>query len=150
MLKPIAVATLVAGTLDILFAMLLTVAFGRHIPDMLRYVASGPLPHAKQWGTAGAVLGLAVHFMLMAIMAAIFVALVRQRPDLLQRPLLLVLGFGVITYVAMNWLVVPLRFGTPLPPPAVSIATQLFAHVVLVALPFLLIVRALLPQATQH
>ena len=35
----------------------------------------------------------------------------------------------------MNWLVVPLRFGGPLPLKPISIATQLFAHVVLVGLP---------------
>jgi len=37
--KTIALSTLVSGTLDIAFAMILTVAFGRHIPDMLRFVA---------------------------------------------------------------------------------------------------------------
>lgn len=35
----------------------------------------------------------------------------------------------------MNWLVVPLRFHAPLPPKAMSVATQLFAHVVLVGIP---------------
>jgi hypothetical protein len=30
---------------------------------------------------------------------------------------------------------VPLRFGTPLPPKALSMATQLFAHIVLVGIP---------------
>ena len=46
MLRPIAIATAISGTLDILFAMILTVAFGRHIGDMLRSVASGPFPTA--------------------------------------------------------------------------------------------------------
>ena len=40
---------------------------------MLRYVASGPFPAATDMGTAGAILGLLVHFTLMAIMAAGFV-----------------------------------------------------------------------------
>ena len=44
--KTIALTTLVSGTLDILFAMILTVAFGREIGNMLRYVASGPFPAA--------------------------------------------------------------------------------------------------------
>jgi hypothetical protein len=47
----------------------------------------------------------------------------------------------VLTYFAMNWAVVPLRFGTPVPPGALSIATQLFAHIVLVGLPFAFIAR---------
>ena len=135
MLKPIAIATAVSGTLDILFAMMLTVAFGRQIPNMLRYVASGPFPGATEMGTGGAILGLVVHFALMAIMATALVLLVRWRPSLAETPLRTGLAYGVITYFIMNWLVVPLRFGTPLPPKTISIATQLFAHIVLVGIP---------------
>jgi hypothetical protein len=77
----------------------------------------------------------------MAVMAAIFVLLVRFRPAVLDTPWRTALAYGVLTYFAMNWLVVPLRFGTPLPPSALSIATQLFAHLVLVGLPFVVIAR---------
>jgi hypothetical protein len=139
--KPIAYSTLVSGALDIGFAMILTVAFGRHIPDMLRSVGSGPFPSATDMGGAGAILGLAVHFALMAIMATIFVLLVRTRPALLDTPWRTALAWGVITYFAMNWLVVPLRFHAPLPPKALSIVTQLFAHIVLVGIPFTFITR---------
>ncbi len=137
--RAIGLATLICGTLDILFAMILTVAFGREIGGMLRYVASGPFPAASDMGGGGAALGLFVHFTLMAIMAAVFMILVRERPGLLDRPLLAGIGYGLITYAIMNWLVVPLRFGTPLPPKLLSIATQLFAHVVLVGIPFAMI-----------
>jgi hypothetical protein len=139
--KTIALTTLVSGTLDILFAMILTVAFGRHIPDMLRFVASGPFPTATEMGGGGAMLGLVVHFALMAIMATIFVLLVRARPVLLDTPWRTALAWGVITYFAMNWLVVPLRFHSPLPPKMLSIVTQAFAHLVLVALPMAFIAR---------
>ena len=77
MLKPIAIATAISGTLDILFAMILTVAFGRQIPNMLRFVASGPFPSATEWARGGAVLGLVVHFALMAIMATALMLLVQ-------------------------------------------------------------------------
>ena len=73
MRRPIAIATLVAGTLDIIFAMILTLIFGREIPAMLRYVASGPFPAATDMGSMGAILGLVVHFTLMAIMAAAYI-----------------------------------------------------------------------------
>jgi len=146
--KTIALSTLVSGTLDILFAMILTVAFGRHVPDMLRFVASGPFPSATDMGTNGAILGLVVHFTLMAIMAAIFVALVRARPVLLDTPWRTALAWAVVTYFAMNWLVVPLRFHSPLPPKALSIATQAFAHFVLVAIPMTFIARRYLRART--
>jgi len=137
--RAIALSTLVSGTLDILFAMILTAAYGKAIPDMLRYVASGPFPAAIDMGGAGAILGLAVHFALMAIMAAAFVALVRARPVLLDTPLRTGIAYGVVTYFIMNWLVVPLRFDRPLPSKPMAIATQLFAHLLLVGIPFALI-----------
>jgi hypothetical protein len=139
MLKPIAIATAISGTLDIVFAMILTVAFGREIPNMLRYVASGPFPVATEMGASGAILGLVVHLALMAIMATVLMVWVRQRPRLLDRPILLGIVYGLITYAVMNLLVVPLRFDVPMPPKALSIATQLFAHVILVGMPMALI-----------
>jgi hypothetical protein len=145
--RPIALATLVSGTLDILFAMVLTVSFGRQIPNMLRFVASGPFPAATDMGAAGAILGLAVHFALMAIMATGLMLLVRWKPERLDTPYLTGIAYGVVTYFAMNWAVVPLRFHTPLPPSILSIVTQLFAHVVLVGIPMALIARRYLRAA---
>lgn len=139
MFKPIAIATAISGTLDIAFAMILTVFFGREIGNMLRYVGSGPFPAAMDMGTGGAILGLLVHFALMAIMASILMLFVRERPQLLDRPIVLGLVYGLITYALMNLVVVPLRFDAPLPPSGLSIATQLFAHIVLVGIPMSLV-----------
>ena len=49
----------------------------------------------------------------------------------------------------MNWLVVPLRFDAPLPPKPLSIATQLFAHIVLVGIPIALITARFLKPRTR-
>ncbi|HEY7005689.1 MAG TPA: hypothetical protein VH392_04320 [Sphingomicrobium sp.] len=148
MLKPIAIATAISGTLDILFAMILTVAFGRQIPNMLRTVASGPFPAATEMGTAGAILGLVVHFTLMAIMATVYMAVARNRPHFLAKPIQWGILYGLATYFAMNWIVVPLRFHPPLPPKPISIATQLFAHIVLVGIPMALIATRYLKPRT--
>ena len=139
--KPIAVGTLVCGTLDILLAVILTLWRGKEPAAMLRFVASGPFPDATNWGTNGALLGLATHFALMAIMVAVLVLVVRARPRLLDKPLPTAVGYGLVTYFIMNWLVVPLRFDAPLPPSVLSIVTQLFAHIVLVGIPATLIAR---------
>jgi hypothetical protein len=141
MLKPIAIATAIAGTLDILFAMVLTVAFGREIPGMLRYVASGPFPAATNMGMAGTALGLLVHFALMAVMAAVLMYYLSRKPAHLEQPVLVGIIYGLITYVAMNLIVVPLRFDTPFSPKPLSIATQLFAHIALVGIPMALVAR---------
>jgi hypothetical protein len=147
MFRPIAIATAVSGTLDIVFAMALTVFFGREIGNMLRYVGSGPFPQATEMGTSGAILGLLVHFALMAIMAAVYIIAARRLPALVERPIQWGVLYGLATYAVMNWLVVPMRFGTPLPPTPLSMATQLFAHIVLVGVPIALIAaRYLKPQ----
>ena len=146
MARTIVLATLVAGALDILFAICLTLYFGREPMAMLRYVASGPFPAATDWGAPGSMLGLATHFTLMAIMVSAFVLVAQQRPALLERPIQWGIVYGLITYVAMNLIVVPLRFGN-WPPTPRSVATQLFAHIVLVGIPTALIaVRTLRPR----
>ena len=139
--KSILVGTLICGTLDILFATILTLQRGKHPAAMLRFVASGPFPQSTEWGAQGALLGLAVHFTLMAIMVAALVLILRARPQLLDTPWRTALAYGLLTYFVMNWAVVPLRFHTPLPPKTLSVVTQLFAHIVLVAVPATFVAR---------
>ena len=139
LLRPILIATLVAGTLDILAAVALSLIFGRGPMNMLRFVASGPFPDATEWGSAGSILGLAVHFTLMAIMVTIYMIVAARRPALLEKPLLWGVIYGLVTYVAMNLIVVPLRFPGAFPPSARGLATQLFCHIVLVGIPIALI-----------
>jgi hypothetical protein len=139
--KAIAIATLVCGTLDILLAVFLTLLRGKEPAAMLRSVASGPFPAATEWGAAGSLLGLAVHYGLMTIMVVILILLIVRWPQLLDTPWRTALAYGVLTYFIMNWAVVPLRFHTPLPPQLLPFATQMFAHVVLVGIPATFIAR---------
>lgn len=147
MTRTVVIATAVAGTLDILFATILTLLKAGEPGGMLRLVASGPFPHATEWGTAGAVLGLAVHFALMALMAIGFVVMAKRWPTMLSRPAISGIAYGLLTYVLMNLIVVPVRFDRPLPPPPIAILSQLFAHIVLVGLPFAYIARRNLSQS---
>ena len=136
----IACATLVAGTLDILAAIGLTLLSGRRtVSEMLAYVASGPFPGVPVRGFPVAMLGLAVHFALMAMMAAAFVVAADRISWLRRQPAAAGTGYGVITFVVMNLIVVPLRFGVM--PSTVGVETQLFCHIVLVGLPIAFIAR---------
>ena len=139
--KPTILATLVCGTLDAIYPTALTLLRGRDPAAMWRGVASGPFPGASDWGAPGVAVGLAVHFALMAIMVAVFMLAALRAPRLLDRPGLAGIGYGLVTYVVMNLVVLPLRFGAPIPPPALSIFTQLFAHIALVGLPIAFIAR---------
>jgi hypothetical protein len=140
-LRPILVATLVCGTLDILLAIILTVWRGREIGGMLRFVASGPFPAATEMGAAGSALGLAVHFTLMGLMVAVFVIAARALPFLLDKPWVSGLLYGLITYAVLDLIVVPMRFPTAWPPSTLSVTTQLFAHIALVGWPTAFITR---------
>lgn len=136
----IARATLVAGTLDILAAIGLTLFYGkRTVSEMLAYVASGPFPGVPVRGLPVALLGLAVHYALMALMAAVFVIAAERSSGLRRQPMVGGIGYGLITFAAMNLIVVPLRFGVM--PSVAGIVTQLFCHIVLVGLPIAFITR---------
>ena len=140
--KRIGVATALAGTLDILAAIGLTLYYGkRTVTQMLTGVASGPFPNASGWGDAAAAVGLAVHFVLMAIMAAVFVLAADRMPALKRSPQLWGLLYGLATYVVMNLIVVPWRFPAAWPPSTAGIVTQLACHIFLVGIPIALIAR---------
>ena len=132
MLRPILWATLVAGTLDILCAFL----FAGAVVPVLQTVASGPLGDAIADGPAGAPLGLLVHFAIMAVMAAVYVLVAARIPLLgkywwIAGPL-----YGVVLWIVMYWIVMPLRWESyHTPSGTAAIARQLFAHCILVGLP---------------
>jgi hypothetical protein len=140
--RRIASATLVAGALDIAAAMAMAVGQGGTIGRMLRTVAIGAFPGARDWGAAGAAIGLLVHFAIMAAIAAVFV-LAADRWALLKRQAVASgVAYGVLTWAAMNLVVLPLRWPTLFPDlrPA-AVAVQLACHILLVGLPIALIAR---------
>jgi len=138
----ILLATAIAGTLDMGMAMIETARAGKPIGGMLRSLASGPFPPATDWGAGGAGVGLAVHYAIMALMAALFL-IARERIAIVKRhTILAALAYGVILWLVMYGLVLPLRFGMSFPSPKpAAIAKQLFAHVVLVGLTFGLVAK---------
>ena len=140
-LRPILVATLVAGTLDILAAVGLTPVSTAASPPAC-FATSPPARsrRATGWGTGGAALGLAVHFAIMAVDGRGLRRRGRAPAGAARgSPLLWGVLYGLATYVVMNLIVVPLRFAAPLPPSTRAIATQLFCHIVLVGIPIALI-----------
>ncbi|MGZ6253153.1 MAG: hypothetical protein ACXWM1_08800 [Candidatus Binataceae bacterium] len=107
---------LLCGSLDIAFAIVATLIAGGSIPPMLRGVAAGPFGDGVQnWGVAGAVAGLVVHFTLMLIMVSVFALLLQRTP--LGRLPWFVSGaiYGIGLWLVMYGIVLPARFGTPFP-----------------------------------
>ena len=132
MIRTIAWATLVAGTLDILSAFVWSGA----VTPVLRTVASGPLGDGIAQGPAGAPLGLLVHFAIMAVMAAVYVLAAARIPVLnrywwIAGPL-----YGVALWIVMYWIVMPLRWESyTTPSEALPIVKQLISHCLLTGLP---------------
>ncbi|RYY36174.1 MAG: hypothetical protein EOP59_14760 [Sphingomonadales bacterium] len=140
--RTIAIATLIAGTLDIAAAVFITLSRGGTTGGMLRGIASGPLPDATRWGLAGAAIGLAVHFAIIAAMAAVYVLAARRLAWLRRQPVTAGALYGVVTWAVMNQLVLPLRWPGIFPQlDAVNVFTQLACHIFLVGIPIALIAR---------
>jgi hypothetical protein len=140
MLKPILVATLVAGTLDILSAFVFAGLAGATPVGVLRYVASGPFGEAPTPTIGWAAVGLAVHFAIMAAMASAYMLMAPRIPALLRHPIAAGLAYGLLLWLIMYWVVKPLRWpDAPLPHTLYAVANQLFSHCILVGLPIALI-----------
>lgn len=112
-LKAILGAGLVAGTIDIIVAAAINSASPALI---LRAIASGLLGAAAyrngQWVVA---LGLGLQWIMSFIIAAVFVLAGQRLPVLLRRWTLAGLAYGIVIFVVMSFIVVPLSAAVPKP-----------------------------------
>ena len=141
----LAKAWLLCGALDALYATTLTIVFGKQtVVAMWQGVAAGPFGDAaKAWGARGALLGLFVHFAIMAVMAAFALALFSR--SLLGRlaPWLGGTIYGLALWLVMYGIVLPARFGAPFPnPDPLKLILGLAPHVLLVGIPMAILLRA--------
>ena len=81
-----------------------------------------------------AALGLALHYLIAFGMAAVYWVACRRLPLLLRHPVAAGLGYGALTWVAMNYVVLPLSRATPPPFIPAWFADGVLAHLVLVGL----------------
>jgi hypothetical protein len=137
MLKPIATAALIAGTLDILSAFVFAGIAGMGPEGVLQYVASGPFGDAIRGGGPGwAAAGLLVHFTIMACMATAYFLVAPRIPALIRNPIPAGLLYGLLLWGIMYWVVKPLRWpDAPLPHTLWGISNALFSHCILVGIP---------------
>jgi len=145
-LQTILVAGLIAGTLDITAAFLLSAlrATNPHNPIwVLQSVASGLLgADSFTGGFASAALGAACHYLIALTAAAVFYAASRKLTFLVQQPVVSGLLYGIVVYSVMNFVVLPLS-AVPFKlsyPPAVLLRGSLVI-MICVGLPIALVVR---------
>jgi uncharacterized membrane protein YagU involved in acid resistance len=76
-----------------------------------------------------------VHFTLMLAMVAIYVLVAWRRPILDRQWVVTGLLYGLVLWLVMYWIVLPWRFGAPLPSDPAAIVRQLISHCLLTGLP---------------
>ena len=106
---------LLAGALDILYAIAFW-ALRAAVPArrILQSVAAGLLGRASfEGGDATAALGLVLHFSIATTMAFAYFLVARRVPPLWRRPWPFGAAYGLLLYVAMNHVVVPLSAAPP-------------------------------------
>ena len=131
-----------AGILDIAAAFVLRGYYGASPVRVLQGIASGLLgPESFRGGWATAALGLAIHFFIAYVAAAVFYAATRWWPVLVRRAVPAGVAFGVVVYLVMNHAVLPLTFPGLRPSPWHYAAIMIAIHVACVGLPIALAVR---------
>jgi hypothetical protein len=113
MKKIISAATLgagVGGALDIVYAIVLWgFILGGSPMQVLQSVAAGLLgKEAYDGGGGTAALGLALHFSIAFCMALAYVLASRKLPALNEQPWAMGALYGIVLFVVMNFIVVPL------------------------------------------
>jgi len=139
----VVLAGIVGATCDITYAILYYGWRGVPAERILQTVASGVLGKSSyDGGWATAALGLACHYAIVIVAAAVFWAVARRWVWLRREPITAGLAFGVAIYGFMNFVVLPLSaYPYPLRFPLLTTATGLLVHMVGVGLPIALITR---------
>jgi hypothetical protein len=142
-------AGVVGATCDITYAILYYGWRGVSAERILQTVASGLLGKPSYdggWPTA--MLGLACHYAIVIVAAALFFAVARRWNWLWREPVVAGLAYGVAIYGFMNFVVLPLSaYPFPLRFPLLTTATGLLVHMAGVGLPIALITRRAHPGA---
>ena len=141
--QPIFWGGLIAGTLDICAAFVSAwLRAGVGPARVLHSVASGLLgPDAFQGGAKIAFLGLVLHFLIATIWTVVFYLASRKLLFLIERPVTFGLVYGIVVYLFMNFIVLPLSRVTLRPVPLSGRIIGLLIIMFCIGLPISLIVR---------
>jgi hypothetical protein len=144
-LRGILVGGLLAGLFDITYAIVVLHFRGRSALWTLQSVASGALGNsAFERGLGSGLLGLVAHFTIAFGAAVTYWAAARKLPVLRRNTIPAGLVFGILVYLFMNFVVLPLSaYPFPLKFPLATLARGFLSHSLLVGLPIALSLRYL-------
>jgi hypothetical protein len=148
LLKVIAGATLLVGTLDIADALIFYALRGVPPIRILQGIASGLLGRAAfKGGLHSALLGLALHFFIAGTVTIVYI-LASCRLPLSRHPFLYGTLYGIVVYCVMNYIVLPLSNVGPgsLFPPLIPFINGVAALIICIGIPLALIARRYIGQ----
>lgn len=133
-MKRFVLAALVVGTLDIGEVMIVSWLKGGAPLKILQVVASGIYGKTSfEGGTRTMLVGLALHFFIATVVVAIYFLASRYLAILNRHPVLTGAIYGVLVYLFMNFVVLPLAGMAP-KFTTFSVVNQLFCHIVLIGI----------------
>ena len=140
--RRVALAALLAGTLDLLFACTWWAVQGVSPLRIGQSIAAGLMgPASFRGGAATAALGMGLHYAIALGMAAAYFVAARRLPALRTRPVACGALYGLLLYVVMNHVVVPLSAAGPGPDDTAWMLASIAAHVLLVGIPIAWLAR---------
>ena len=141
-LPAIFAAGLLCGIMDITAAFLTWMPKGVSPRRLLQGIAAGLLgPASFRGGWATSALGLAFHFLIAFTAAAVFYAASRKLPALLKHPWIAGIGYALVVYGFMYWVVMPLDRLPRGPVTLSNTVTAIVTHIACVGLPISLVMH---------
>ena len=134
---------LIAGTLDIAFACIYwAIEAGVPAQRIFQSVAAGLLGEASfRGGAATAALGLGLHYFIATSMSLAFYLVALRRPALVRQPVTYGVAYGLLLYVIMNYVVVPLSAAGRGSKDPLWIGLTVAVHALLIGVPIALCAR---------
>jgi hypothetical protein len=149
--RGIGFAWLVAGCLDISSAIVIWLMRGIPLMRGFQGIAVGFL--GREWafhgGLTTAALGFALHFFIMFCWVILFYLASRMIPVLTRNPIVMGVVYGMIVYLVMYWIVVPVSRIGPRPHSFSNDLTAILIHIFLIGLPIAVIVSRYSPPANR-
>jgi len=141
--QPIFWGGLIAGTLDICAAFLTAwLRAGVNPVRVLHFVASGLIGAAAfNGGAKTAILGLALHFLIATVATVVFYFASHKWLFLIEHPVNFGLLYGILVYLFMNFVVLPLSSIAPRPMTLTGFIIGILTIMFCIGLPIALIVR---------
>jgi uncharacterized membrane protein len=132
-----------AATFDMIYAIVVSGMHGRSAQWVMQSVASGLMGNAAfESGATGAVVGTVAHYVIVFVAATLYYLASRRLPVLRTHAIACGILFGVLVYLFMNFVVLPLSaFPFDLSYPVSRLVQGFVSHGLLVGLPIALAVK---------